>query len=128
MKISEKNIFVDSCFFDSDYGLGEERSATDEIMKLFEQGKIWLYKPGTVKSEIDHRNTPIPKKKESNKLNYTIEQDSYSDKYNDPKYKKFKNIIVGNGKFENYEKDVNNIYEADRNSANHKTKWYLQGC
>ncbi len=57
------NIFIDSCAFDPKYE--PESSSSQEIFRLYENGKINLIVAHSTMKEIEHPNTPVFVKREA---------------------------------------------------------------
>ena len=104
------NNFIDSCAFDPK--CAPEDRASDEIFKLFKEGKILIQIAHSTQKEIEHPNTPGWVKREAQNLIYTIDVQLTTDEVN--KLREIETILTGNGKIENIRQDAKHIFEAQK--------------
>lgn len=104
------NNFIDSCAFDPKYE--PEYSASVEIFRLLQHGKLLIHIAHSTQKETDHPNTPDWVKREARNLIYTIDVSLTSDEID--KLKEIEAILAGNGKIENILQDARHVFEAQK--------------
>jgi predicted nucleic acid-binding protein len=104
------NNMIDSCAFDPKYE--PEASASVEIFKLANEGKIGLIIAHSTQKEIDHPNTPKWVKVEALSLIYTLNEQLNPDER--MTLERIEAILAGNGKVVNIKQDAQHIFEAQR--------------
>lgn len=104
------NNFIDSCAFDPKYE--PEDSASVDIFKLSQEGKILIQIAHSTQKELEHPNTPAWVKSEAQQLIYTIKVPLIANEEN--KLREIELILAGNGKVENIVQDARHIFEAQK--------------
>lgn len=104
------NNFVDSCAFDPKYE--PEDRASEEIFRLFKEGKLLIQIAHSTQKEIDHPNTPVWVKREALNLIYTIPVHLTDSELR--KLREIEAILAGNGKVENILQDAKHVFEAQK--------------
>ncbi len=107
------NNFIDSCAFDPKYE--PEDSASVDIFKLSQEGKLLIQIAHSTQKELDHPNTPDWVKSEAIKLIYTIKVSLIANEEN--KLRQIESILAGNGKVENIVQDARHVFEAQKYGA-----------
>ena len=104
------NIFIDSCAFDPKYHPEEQSSL--KLFGLYREGKINLIIAHSNQKEIDHPKTPSWAKAEANAMIFSIKTSLTTEELQ--RKTRIHQLLTGNGKPENYEKDSAHIFEASK--------------
>lgn len=104
------NNFMDSCAFDPKYQT--EDSASVEILRLYQQGKILIQIAHSTQKEIQHPNTPAWVKVEAQSLIHTNKLQLTRNEL--AMLRKIETILAGNGKVEGVAQDARHIFEAQK--------------
>ncbi len=107
------NNFLDSCAFDPKYD--PEDSASIDIFKLSQEGKVLIQIAHSTQKELDHPNTPEWVKSEAKNLIYTIKVSLTANEENE--LHQIEAILAGNGKVENIKQDARHVFEAQKYGA-----------
>lgn len=104
------NNFIDSCAFDPKYEPEDE--ASNEIFRLYKDGKLLIQIAHSTQKEVEHPNTPAWVKSEALNLIYTIPVQLTEGEIR--KLREIETILAGNGKVENVLQDVRHVFEAQK--------------
>ena len=102
------NVFLDSCGFDPKYA--PEDTASMELYRLYEQGKLVLHIAHSTQKELEHPNTPSWVKKEANTFIFTYEVQLIDEEIKQKK--DILNILTGNGNPDRMRNDAEHVFEA----------------
>lgn len=91
------NCFIDSCAFDPKYKPEDE--ASDDMFKLYKDGKLLIQIAHSTQKEIHNPNTPAWVKREASNLIYTLPVQLTESEVR--KLHEIEIILAGNGKIEN---------------------------
>jgi hypothetical protein len=105
---TRRNIFIDSCVFDTD--MENEKIAAMQLLDLFEKEIIYLQLAHSTKNEISHPSTPGFKNLLANQMVYSIKTQRTQEQQKE-KLLIYK-ILTGNSKKEKMKMDAENVFEA----------------
>ena len=110
---TRKNLFIDSCAFDTD--MVTEKNAAMELQELFDKEIINLQLANSTKIEIDHPNTPGIKKLLASRMIYSLKTQMTPEEQNEKL--KIYTILTGNSKKEKMKMDAENVFQASKYCA-----------
>ena len=92
-----------------------EDAVVDEILSLYEESRIKLLLPYSVKNEIEHPNTPPDVKRRAARLVYTIPVQLTQNEID--LHRKVCRILQGNAKPGKHDSDAYHLVESDKYGA-----------
>jgi hypothetical protein len=104
------NNFIDSCAFDPKYDPEDE--ASNEIFRLYKDGKLLIQIAHSTQKEIEHPNTPTWVRSEALNLIYTIPVQLTEGEVR--RLREIETILAGNGRVENILQDARHVFEAQK--------------
>lgn len=116
MQIIEKyefihNVFIDSCVFNENIS-EEEQKACLKILEWSKESIVGLHLPASVKKELEHKNTPSWVKEFVMECVIICKTDLTKEEQR--RLKNIEDIVIGNGKRENYKSDAMHAFMSDK--------------
>lgn len=99
---------VDNHFFD-DSLTPDERAAADQLIELGETCAISICIPHSVKTELNHPNTPLPTRARAGRLPYTLNLGGGDVQ----RLNRIQAIMQGNAQRGKHHKDAGHLFDAD---------------